>query len=120
MMAEIQRALGRVEQGQKSLRDDIVNGLRDLKNEFSEHKNDDQRNFSDLNVTLREEVSKRDTLLGSMGGEIGKLAIANGKLQTQDENTKTIGKWIIGVFTSLFLLVGSAVIAALSGHIKIQ
>lgn len=120
VMSEIQRTLGRLEQGQKGMRDDFVNGLRGLKNEFSDHKNDDQRNFSNLSVSLREEAEKREAHLVEIEGKIGQLAIANGKLQTQDENTKTIGKYIIGVFGTLVFMIGSAVIAALSGHIKIQ
>lgn len=120
VMLEIQRTLGRLESGQVGMREDFNNGLRALKDEFSSHKNDDQANFSSIRVAMKEEGEKYDGHMGAVVGKVQELAIANGKLQTQDENTKTIGKYIIGVFGSLVLMVGSAVIAALSGHIKIQ
>jgi hypothetical protein len=118
-MLEIQRSLGRIETAQLEAREEFRRGLKDLKAEFASHKQDDQKAFSSIRVALTEQRSEREGHLNEQDKKLGALAVVNERLQVQDENTKTIGKWIIGAFGSLALLLGSAAVAAFSGHIKI-
>lgn len=119
-MHEIQRAVGRLESSQKDLRREIADGLKAIKDEFSAHKNEDQVNFSSIRVSMKESNDAREEHLNTQDLKLNAIAVVNARLETQDENTKTIGKWIIGAFGSLVLLIGSAVVAALSGHIVIK
>lgn len=106
---EIQRSLGRIEGEQKATRKEMERGFQSLRDDLGDHKNDDQRSFSSIRVSLREHDER-----------LGVIAVANTRLQEQDENTKTIGKWVIGAFGSFVAMLGTAVVAALTGHIKIE
>jgi hypothetical protein len=118
-MMEVQRSLGRIEAMLATQQDEFRRGLKEVKEEFASHKQDDQKAFSSIRVALGVQRDERESHLNDQDTKLGLLAIANTRLQVQDENTKTIGKWIIGAFGSLFLLLGSAAVAAFSGHIKI-
>jgi hypothetical protein len=118
-MLEIQRALGRLESAQEGTRQEFRNGLRAIKEDFSAHKNDDQRNFSSLRSALKDQRDEREGHLNQQDMKLGELATVSTRLEEQDKNTKAIGKWIIAAFGSLTLFIGTAVVAALTGHIKI-
>lgn len=94
---EVQRSLGRVE----GLLESILKKMEDFEKNLGDHKNDDQKVFSSIRLQLNE------------------LALANAGLQGQDDNIRTIGKYILGIFGGLAMLLGSAIVAALTGHIRI-
>lgn len=102
VMLEIQRALGRLEAQQKSNQEENIRKFDSLKDELVSHKRDNSASF------------------GIVEAALSGLRTTNASMQTQDENTRLIGKWIIGGISSLALLVGSAVIAFLTNHIKFQ
>lgn len=107
--SEIQRALGRIEgsQGQILLRFDAFDKA------FAAHGSEDSRLFlqaQELIQTHKKEIDKR----------LEAIELQNQKLQIQDENASTIGKYILGILGTLFTLVGTAVIAALTGHMNVS
>lgn len=119
-LMQIQRSLGRIEAEQIAMRRDIQQNVELLRSEFGSHKDDDLRNFSAIRSAIREEGAKRDGHLENQDKKLSKIETLSSNLQIQDDNTRAIGRWIIGAFGSLVLLVGTAVIAALRGHIHIN
>lgn len=102
VMLEIQRALGRVESRQQTGHDEFLREFKALKDELIAHKAADATSFGIIEAAL------------------SGLRTTSASLTTQDRNTRLIGKWIISTLGTLVFLVGSAVIAFLTNHIKIQ
>lgn len=99
---EIQRALGRLEAQQQSNHAENIRKFDNLHDELVAHKASDATSFGIIETAL------------------SSIREANAALQTQDEDTRLIGKWIIGAFGTLAFLVGSAVIAYFTNHIQFK
>lgn len=86
--SEIYRALGRIEGSQEQ----ILERIDKFEKAFGLHCEDDAAQFK------RNELDQQ-------------------KLSFQDENVKTLGKYILAVLGTLFSLVGTAVVAYFTGHV---
>jgi len=102
VILEIQRALGRLEAQQQSNHAENIRKFDDLHDELVAHKASDTTSFEIIEAAL------------------SNIRSANAALQNQDENTRLIGKWIIGAFGTLAFLIGSAVIAYFTNHIQFK
>jgi hypothetical protein len=116
---EVQRSLGRIEGMLQQQQREFSLGLKSIRQEFSAHKQDDQRSFSSIRVTLKDYNQEREIHLGQQDVKLNKLELTSQKLVIQDENAKAIGKYILAFLGSIAALIGSAVVAFLTGHIKI-
>lgn len=79
-----------------------------------------QRSLGRIEGTQTQIIDRLERLEKISQDQDARMAAAdltNQRLQQQDDNARTIGKYIIGILGSLFMLVGSAVIAAVSGHL---
>jgi len=99
---DVQRALGRIEGKQSQILDELQN----LRSDFSAHKADDLENFSKVRGLV---FQQRD-----VGAAQVKL------LSDQRERVKGAGAVILAMLGALATFVGSAVIAVLSGAIKLH
>lgn len=120
VLMQIQRSLGRIESEQAAMRRDIQTNVDMLRSEFGSHKDDDLRNFSAIRIAIQEEGQRREDHLHDQDKKLSAIETLGSNLQLQDENTRAIGKYIIAFIGSVTLLVGTAVIAALRGHIHIN
>lgn len=93
-----QRSLGRIE----GLQAETLRRMDDFSRSFKAHTDEDHLALQALNTKLSQ------------------MSIAHTKLQAQDDNTKAIGKYILGIFATLVTALGAAVVAALTGHLAIK
>lgn len=110
---ETQRALGRIE----GFNAQILEKLDRLSVELGDHRNDDQRNFSSVRKLLDEKISDQNkTREAHLIVQDKKLD----QLKQEQDRAKGAGWVIIGLLSALATFLGTAVIAALSGHIRIS
>ena len=119
-MHEVQRALGRIEGRLEELQGEVRTGLKDIRQEFSLHKNDDQKNFSSLRNSLKESSIIREQHLATQDAKLEEIALANQDLKTQNEAAKALGKYVLGIFGAAAAIAGTAVFGLFKGHINIH
>jgi len=113
MTDEVQRSLGRIEGTQTRILDELTK----LRDDFGAHKADDQRNFSSLRVDMKSQFEANDRARNEhLTEQDTKLDI----IQRDSDRAKGAGWAILGIMGLLASLVGGAVMAALSGWIKIH
>lgn len=121
ILYEVQRSLGRIEGQLGELKTEVRHGMKDMREEFALHKNDDQRNFSSLRLSLKDSSDEREKHLASQDDKLDELALNNETLKTLNEVAKarneTIGKYILAGFGALAALIGSAALALFKDHI---
>lgn len=92
---EIQRSLGRIE-----------SSIERLINDFGDHRNDDQRNFSALRLDINAERAARQ---GSVAD-----------LKQDNDRARGAGWVILGILAALATVVGGCVIAVFAGWVKVK
>lgn len=99
---DVQRTLGRIEgtQGQ------ILAELKSLRQDFGDHKNEDQVNFSDMRASLYKEVGAQQKQIG--------------QLKQDADRAKGAGWAILALLGGLASFVGGAVLAVLQGWITVK
>lgn len=108
---DVQRSLGRIEGTQSQ----ILQKLVALEASFGDHRNDDQKNFSEVRRLVYDKFAEQETLRED---HLGKQDENIEKLKRDSDRAKGAGWVILGLLGALATFVGSAVIAALSGYIK--
>lgn len=114
----VQRSLGRIEGDIRQ----ILTELKNIRDDFGDHKNDDQKNFS-LARTSNDQL-RADMLAGfsnadnARGQHLGEQDVRLERIERDANRAKGAGWVILGLLGSLATFLGAAVIAALSGHIK--
>lgn len=109
----VQRALGRIEGTQEQ----ILAELRSLRGEFSEHKNEDQKNFSSVRAMFFTKLEEQDK---TREAHLGKQDQKLDALKEDSDRAKGAGWVILGLFGTLASFVGGAVIAVLGGWIHVK
>lgn len=108
-MMEVQRTLGRIESSQTAYQQEMREAIADLRREFATHKEEDRENFHICQATFTAQSDK-----------LAALSNVSTHLTTQDEDTRLIGKWIIGFIGTVCLAVGTAVVAFFTNHIQLK
>lgn len=109
----LERALGRIEGTQAQ----ILLELRQLRNDFGEHKNEDQKNFSSVRNLVYGELKKQDIEREAHLAEQDKKLDA---LKEDSDRAKGAGWAILGLLGGLATFVGGAVLSVVEGWIKIH
>lgn len=78
------------------------------------------RRMDDFSRAFRAHTEEDHLALQVLDGKLSQISIVQSKLEAQDENTKAIGKYILGIFATLVTALGAAVVAALTGHLAIK
>lgn len=111
--ADTQRSLGRIEGTQ----DQILAELKQLRSDFGDHKNDDQRNFSSLRSLVydknREQNEARELHLSEQDKAIGQL-------KQDSDRARGAGWAIISILGAFATFIGGAVLAVVQGWIKVH
>jgi hypothetical protein len=113
MPDDVQRALGRIEGTQSQ----ILAELKSLRSDFCEHKNDDQRNFSGVRKLFFEKLEEQNKTRENHLGEQDRKLDA---LKQDSDRAKGAGWVILGLLGGLATFVGGAVLAVISGWIKVH
>ena len=113
MADEVQRSLGRIEGTQTQ----ILQKLEALETSFGDHRNDDQKNFSEVRslvyTKFNQQEELRETHLSAQDKNIAAL-------KRDSDRAKGAGWVILGLLSALATFLGGVVIAALSGHINLK
>lgn len=118
--ADMQRSLGRIEGTQSQ----ILSELRRLGENFSEHKNEDQKNFSSVRAMVYEHRNEVKAILDTQSAEreahLDAQDVKLSGLKTDSDKAKGAGYVIIGIMGALATFVGTAVIAAFTGWVHLH
>jgi len=109
----VQRSLGRIEGTQTQ----ILDALQKLTESFSEHKNEDQRNFSSVRNLVYSELKKNDE---SREKHLSEQDEKLDSLKQDADRAKGAGWVILGLIGALATFAGGAVLAVLTGWISIK
>lgn len=109
----VQRALGRIE-GQQA---QILEKLDRLADDFGQHKQDDQRNFSSVRTLFFTKLDEQNTVREKHLGEQDEKLDG---LKQDADRAKGAGWAILGLLGGLATFVGGAVLAVLSGFINVK
>jgi hypothetical protein len=113
MADTVERSLGRIEGTQAQ----ILAELKQLRTDFGDHKNDDQRNFSSVRALffdeLKKQDAKRETHLAEQDSKLDAL-------KADSDRAKGAGWAIISLLSGLAAFVGGAVLAVFEGWIKVH
>lgn len=114
----VQRALGRIEGTQTQ----ILAELKNLRENFGDHKNEDQKNFSSVRrlVADQQEAIRKafDAQAVARNQHLNEQDVKLDALKQDSDRAKGAGYVIIAIIGALATFVGGAVIAVLSGWIK--
>lgn len=117
---EVQRSLGRIEGTQTQ----ILSELRMLRDNFSEHKNEDQKNFSSIRALVYDHRSEVKTILDQQSVEreahLDAQDVKLSSLKTDADKAKGAGYVIIGIIGALATFVGGAVISVFTGWVHLH
>ena len=109
----VQRALGRIEGTQSQ----ILAKLDRLAEDFSQHKNEDQKNFSSIRSLFFSKLEEQNVTREKHLGDQDKKLDA---LKEDADRAKGAGWVILGLLGSFAAFLGTAVYAVLSGKIAIK
>jgi hypothetical protein len=101
---DVQRALGRIEG--KHLSDD-----------FNDHKNDDQKNFSSIRVMMDRRMGESNT---SREAHLKTQDVKLDALKETQDKARGAGWVILGIMSALAASVGGLVMSIISGHLKVH
>ncbi len=113
MADEVQRSLGRIEGTQTQ----ILQEIAALKTSFGDHRQDDQKNFSEVRNLVYTKFAEQEDLRERHLGEQDKSIAA---IKGDSDRAKGAGKVILALLGALATFVGGAVLAALNGHINFR
>ncbi len=120
MTDEVQRSLGRIEGAQAQ----ILAEMQKLRSDFGDHKNDDQVSFSAVRAlvfTQRDELRKQfEENDRSRNQHLNEQDIKLDAIKQDSDRAKGAGWVILSLLAALATFVGGAVIAVLSGWVKIH
>jgi hypothetical protein len=110
---DVQRALGRIE-GKQEL---ILGKLNDLSDDFNDHKNDDQKNFSSIRVMMDRRMGESNT---SREAHLKTQDVKLDALKETQDKARGAGWVILGIMSALAASVGGLVMSIISGHLKVH
>lgn len=109
----VQRALGRIEGTQAQ----ILDKLEKLSENFGEHKQEDQRNFSSVRQLLFTKLRENDD---AREKHLGEQDVKLDALKQDSDRAKGAGWVILGLLGSLAAAVGAAVLAVFDGWVNVK